>query len=517
MNNTQLDFPVPAELGVSGLLASLEDHFNIGVLPDTQFYRVFYDTFDWRLYNHGAALEVRENSESRRVYWRADRHGTPRIQLGMQKVPQLASELPDSLFRRELQAVISVRELLPRIRCRIKRSPLVVLDGDDEVAVRVYLDEHWCQPFGRTAGSALGKRVGIRPVKGYAGDFERIRACLQPMRLPRARENLVALALEESGMSTTDYSNKINLALAPDLPAERALRQILLGLLDIMQQNTAGSIRGRDAEFMHDYRVSIRKTRSALTQIVPVLPQAVVEQNNSFFAGLGKLTNPVRDLDVFLLKLESYQQWLKKPARDNLAPLKEYLAQRREAAQQRFVKTLQTPEYSDRLEQWRDFLEDREPTDPPLDNTLKPVGRLADELIWSMYALSLEEGNVITDDSAPEQLHELRKTCKKLRYLMEFFQGLYPEDSIRELIQAMKGLQDNLGEFNDLHVHAGMLNKFARKSNDARASMASKQLVKALQRRQAKTRSRFAERYAAFASTDNQALFRRLFGGSRAA
>ncbi len=316
-------------------------------------------------------------------------------------------------------------------------------------------------------------------------------------------------------MSTTDYSNKLDLALAPDMPAERALRQILLGLLDIMQQNTAGSIRGRDTEFMHDYRVSIRKTRSALTQVVPVLPQAVVEPNNRFFAGLGKLTNPVRDLDVFLLKLESYQKWLKKPARESLAPLKEYLAQRREAAQQRFVKTLQTPEYRERLEQWRDFLEDPEPLNPPLDNTRKPVGRLADELIWGMYQLSLEEGNAITDESAAEQLHELRKTCKKLRYLMEFFQGLYSKDSIRELIQAMKGLQDNLGEFNDLHVHADMLRKFARKCNDARASKASKQLVKALKRRQAKTRNRFAERYAAFASTDNQALFQSLFGGSR--
>ena len=172
---------------------------------------------------------------------------------------------------------------------------------------------------------------------------------------------------------------------------------------------------------------------------------------------------------------------------------------------------LKTAEHRNQIKEWREYLENSEPTRPPLENTDKAVYKLADELIWKMYQLALEEGNAITDETEAEALHELRKTCKKLRYLMEFFQSLYPVKNIRELIQAMKGLQDNLGVFNDLHVHAGILKKFNKQSHDSRASKACKQLITALKHKQAKTRHRFSERYAAFSSIENQNEFRELF------
>jgi len=65
-----------------------------------------------------------------------------------------------------------------------------------------------------------------------------------------------------------------------------------------------------------------------------------------------------------------------------------------------------------------------------------------------------------------EKLHEPGKTCKKLRYLMEFFQGLYPVTKIGELILVLKGLQDKLGAFNDLYVHIGILKGFKKQSSD---------------------------------------------------
>ena len=515
MSKKQLDLVVPLGQNLSELLVSFQNDFDVKVLPRSVCHRLFYDTFDWLLFNSGAALELHEEQQSRRVYWRSDRNSRPRIQLGLKDVPQLANELPQSDFRRQLQAVVSVRELRPRIRIRVTRRPLVVLDANDQVAVRVSLDEHWYCPAEKRKGTVLEKRIAIKPVKGYKQEFSQVEAYFQSMQRHEGPDNLVELALSKSGKSANEYSSKLNLALEAEMPAEQAMKRILLRLLDIMQQNTAGCIRGRDPEFLHDYRVAIRKTRSALTQVEHVLPEEMTVEYNRFFSGLGKLTNPIRDLDVFQLKLASYQKKLKKSSQGDLEPLREYLAWSRGVAQNRFVATLKSDEYRECLEQWRDFLAKPEPAQPPPKNSVKPVGGLANQLIWNMYQLALEEGNAITGETGAEALHELRKTCKKLRYLMEFFQSLYPADRIQDLIQAMKGLQDNLGEYNDLHVHTGILKKFIKKHSDARAGKACKLIIKRLARKQIETRSGFATRFAAFASTQTRNEFRDLFADSR--
>jgi CHAD domain-containing protein len=515
MANNQLDLVIPVDQGFSEPLASFQNNFYIHVQPETVSYREFYDTFDWLLHNNGAVLELQEEEQSRRIYWRADKDSNLKIQLGVKQVPQLASDLAESEFRRQLESVISVRELIPRIKIKIKRLPLVVLDKHEKVVVRVNFDEHWYFPSKIRAGIVLGKRITIKPVKGYADEFDQVVAFFQPLELRQAQDNIMKLALAESATSTTEYTTGLNLFLDPEMPAEEALKEILLRLLEIMLQNSAGSIRGRDTEYMHDYRVSIRKTRSALTQINKVLPQGVIAKNNKFFSGLGKLTTPVRDLDVFQLKLESYHRDLKQAAHNQLQPLREYLAQSRAVAQKEFVYTLKSPEYRQNIKQWREYLENPDPTTPPLENTSKQICKLADELIWNMYQLAIEEGNAITDDTEAEALHELRKTCKKLRYLIEFFQSLYPAKRIRGLLQALKGLQDNLGVFNDLHVHRSILKKFIKQSSDTDTNKVCKQLIHLLEQRQVKTRQRFAERYAAFSSPDNQGEFKDLFVDSR--
>ena len=65
-------------------------------------------------------------------------------------------------------------------------------------------------------------------------------------------------------------------------------------------------------------------------------------------------------------------------------------------------------------------------------------------------------------ESPAEALHELRKQCKKLRYLMEFFQSLFPKEQIKQLIKILKGLQDNLGEHQDLEVQEHTLKDFSK-------------------------------------------------------
>jgi CHAD domain-containing protein len=513
----QLDLVFPPEQDFPELIALLQNNFNVHVHDETVSYRIFYDTFDWLLYNNGAVLEMHEDDRSRRVYWREKKGAKLRIQLGINSVPHLASELPESEFRQQLQSVISVRELMPRVKIKIKRIPLTVVNNNEKVVVRIYLDEHWYYPSRTRAGSMLGRRITVKPVKGYKAAYQQVENFFQPMELRNTQDNILKLALAESGTSTTEYTTKLNLFLDPDTPAEEAMKEILLRLLVIMQQNTAGSIRGIDTEFMHDYRVAIRKTRSALTQIEHVLPETIIAEYRKFFSGLGKLTTPVRDLDVFLVKLDGYQGDLKTARKEDLQPLREYLLQSRDDAQNNFVTTVKSSEYSDSIRKWREYLENKERTAPPLENSQTAVYILANRLIRETYQLVLEEGHAIDDTSEPEALHELRKTCKKLRYLMEFFQSLYPARRILDLIDALKGLQDNLGDFNDFHVHIGILKAYIEQSSNKDAVHACNKLIGILEKKQIKKRNRFAERFSEFNDADNQNEFSELFADSRKA
>jgi inorganic triphosphatase YgiF len=53
-------------------------------------------------------------------------------------------------------------------------------------------------------------------------------------------------------------------------------------------------------------------------------------------------------------------------------------------------------------------------------------------------------------DALPAQRqHRVRKRAKRLRYLAEFAQGMFPGREAKEFIAALKPLQDALGDYND--------------------------------------------------------------------
>jgi len=506
----QHSFVIPDTQDISELVSILQTSFPARLLAETAVNRVFYDTFDWRLYKNGSALEKHEEGKSRKIYWRAGKQDKLKIQLGLDKVPHLASELPAGDFRQQLESVIAVRELKPRVKIRIKRHPLVVLDDNEKVVVRLTLDKYLYSPSKTRAARVLGQRLTLKPVKGYLSEYHRVEALLQPLKLYPAQDNMMKLALVAKGISAGEYTTKLNIMLDPDMSAEQALKKILLRLLEILQQNTAGCINGKDTEYMHDFRVSIRKTRSALKQVRGVLPDDVTTKYQKFFSMLGKLTNPVRDLDVLLRKLESYQQDLSKSERKHLLALAEYLSDSRAEAQKKFVEVLKSSQYRENIKQWRDFLNSTS-ENLSAENAGKAVYKLADELVWEVYQQAIEQGNAIDDESSAETLHELRKTFKKLRYLIEFFQSLYPTQKLRIITHALTVLQDNLGELNDLNVHAEMIKEFIKQCDNEDAIKASAQIIKTLENQLQNTRTEFDDCYADFSSDDNMNNFREMF------
>lgn len=511
MPDNQHSFVIPDEQSFSTLVSLLEKHFSVRLQAESVFHRLFYDTFDWRLHKNGSVLEAHEEGKSLRIYWQTDKDGKLKIQLGLKKVPRLAADLPVCQFRQQLTAVISVRELLARIKLRIKRQSLAVLDENNKIVVRLNLDEYWYSPAKLRAASVLTRRLTLKAVKGYAKDYQRVEAFLQEMPLQSSQDNVMELALIASSMNTGEYTTRLNLRLDPEMSDVQSVKDILLRLLEIVQQNTSGTIKGKDTEFMHDYRVAIKKIRVALKQASAVHPQKISTEYKSFFASLGKLTNPVRDLDVFLQQLQGYQADFEASSWQQLQALRQHLSLSRAAAQQQLIEELKSSQYRDHIKQWRDYLQQSITDNSSPERSGEATYKLADKLIWGVNQKTLLKGKSITRKSDAESLHELRKSFKHLRYLIEFFRSLYPAVKLRVLIQTLIDVQDSLGEFNDCHIQMAMVKAFIEQSDDEQAIKVSQQLLNVLQQQQLDAGKIFTESYKTYSSSGNQKKFKEMF------
>jgi CHAD domain-containing protein len=115
-------------------------------------------------------------------------------------------------------------------------------------------------------------------------------------------------------------------------------------------------------------------------------------------------------------------------------------------------------------------------------------------------------GAAITDDSPAESLHTLRKRCKELRYVLEFFASLHNPQAQRAMVGDLKRLQDCLGEFQDSEVQQYEIQSLAvamlgRQAAPAPTLLAMGEMAGQIGLRQHQARAEFAGRFAAFAGT----------------
>ena len=141
---------------------------------------------------------------------------------------------------------------------------------------------------------------------------------------------------------------------------------------------------------------------------------------------------------------------------------------------------------------------------------METTGTLAADRTRLAFAKVAKRGAAITFASPLDNLHDLRKRCKELRYALEFFAPLYPADSYGAVLADLKRLQDCLGEFQDAEVQRMELHAFADRMLDERSAptatlFAMGEIAAGLASRQRKARADFDGRFAAFASTASQA------------
>jgi len=515
MEQQPLELALTATTTDTRFFSELAARFPLGEAARAEVTAFYLDSFDWRLLRTGRCLCLERGQGGQQlIYLSLEGHQPPlALPWAAPEPPRFPAELPEGPLRHALQPLLGLRALLPRVELRIAQGTAPLLDGEAKTRARVRLQHSTLVVPGK-APVALTDHVALLPVRGYGESLAELREWLtEALGLAPIATPLLHEALERLGQGPGDYNPKLDLQFDPQQPAREVMRTVHLHLLQAIEANLQGVKADLDSEFLHDLRVAVRRTRSLLTQVKGVFAEEATARFKERLAWLGNITGLTRDMDVYLLKFDDYRQSLPAAFQPHLDPLHDFLLAHKAGAHQALVRQLSGPEFLQLLREWRGFL--GEPGgDGPTAKT--PVTALAGRRIWRMFRRVRDQGEALRADSSPEALHELRKSCKKLRYLMECFHSLYPKEEVQSSIKAVKLLQEHLGDYQDLAVQAEKLREFARQMTaegrvPADTLLAMGMLVDGLLRQQQALRQRLAPRVAEFVARPNARRFRALF------
>jgi CHAD domain-containing protein len=295
---------------------------------------------------------------------------------------------------------------------------------------------------------------------------------------------------------------------------------LLLRMLDILELNVHGVLRDIDTEFLHDLRVSVRRTRSAIKLLGQVLPAGLAGQYAAEFKRLGDLTTPTRDLDVYLLGFPGLADQLVAASAADLEPFRTFLVKQRAREFRKLTAGLRSARFKALVADWRQELTEIRDGGGPRKQRKLTTKELAVSTTGRVFRRVVAQGGAITPLSAPEALHDLRKRCKELRYVLEFFAPLHDPEAYRKVVGDLKALQDCLGEFQDSQVqreelHALADAMLAERAAPAATLLAMGEIAAGLVLSQGEARAAFARRFARFAGSAGRERIRVLLEADR--
>ena len=287
-------------------------------------------------------------------------------------------------------------------------------------------------------------------------------------------------------------------------------------LLQIMESREAGIRENHEEKSLHDFRVALRRTRALLHSLKGVLPKTTIRRFKREFEWIGDATGPARDIDVYLLSFDKFSAYLPKKRQNDLPPFRHFLNQHHQKEQIKVNKFLTSKRYRCVMKDWNKIVTKPVPKKTRLLHAEDPVIHVANKYIWHAFRKVQKKGAAINSDSVESSLHDLRKACKSLRYLIEFFQEIYSKKKIHILLDHLKVLQNNLGEFQDLVVQRHLLDEFnsslsCHSEVEKKTAVSMDMLIKKLSLRGLKVRNKYYSRFSQFNSKENCDLYRSLF------
>jgi len=442
-------FSVKEGAGFPAVLKMLSRKFKVEEAAVAFEDRTYYDTFDWRLHRDNLVFFA---AGGRLFLQRLSGKNMAQAS-GRKRNRFLVNDIGSKKLADHLNKRIEMRALLPVVDVVTGLTDFRIMNRDRKTVARMLLRDD--QPV--DAQSTLAELVKVTEIRGYEQEFDTIVNCFAERGCELfKKKRLLHHLLEQSERTPGDYGAKFGVALAPDVTIGQAVSRICLHLLEDMKINEPGIVDDIDSEFLHDFRIAVRRTRSLMSLMKKVLPEGPCTRFQEEFKWLGSITGPLRDIDVYLLEKEDYVALLPETLKPGMRDFFVQIEARRGDQLKMLQKHLTSARYQRLISDWRGFLEE---PDSGLHSGSggEPCRGFSDKLILKHFKTFVRHGNKIDASSPNEALHKLRIRGKKFRYLLEFFKSFYSQEEMNTFLKHMKKLQDNLGIFNDLSVQQAML------------------------------------------------------------
>ncbi|MDX8413443.1 MAG: CHAD domain-containing protein [Mariprofundales bacterium] len=424
------------------------------------------DTHDWAFWQAGMVLE--QFAAHRSLHCSISRLDSGVSEGGLPAaMPAFVWQLPPSPLRERLAPLWGMRALMPQLHLRrcMTRWSLSNSDGKTVVTADFYR-------FSSLDGTLIGCWLQLKPCRGYGGALSPIVGRLEKKQQLKPDDDSVIDQLLAHASITPAQKCK-PLVFNKKITAARALKKAMQQQVSVMRSQQQGIVDAIDSEFLHTYRIAVRRMRSLLAIAHALMPEGLQQQLVDYFKILGQLTAPARDADVHLLnfatglgaipaqeleQLRMFHQYLQQQQRDGYRDI------RQEFAQERYSVIFKL------LAEWN-------PSKGDSKADRVTAYRFVQGSIQQQFDNLMRHGKKSDKKPSDQALHTLRKEAKQLRYTMECFVSLLPAKHTSGALQACKVLQSYLGSFQDLCVQQTCLQQFSKGLDDSEKHHACRQTI----------------------------------------
>ena len=462
----------------------------------------YYDTGDYRLLRAGYTLRIRTRGAStaitlkqRSLRDQADTYGRMEIEREIQNqiAPLESKEWPKAVRKIVFKVAGKNPQLQPlctiaqnrtkRIVSRIPAENEQDKSQDGEPIAELSIDR--VRVFGPTQAAEDGPTMHVAHFNEVEMELLadqhtealeplvtllRKRRSLKPMQTSKAERALLALSRHPSGAPPEAVG------LQPRMHVAEACRLIWREQLMEMLLSEFGVRESGDIEYVHEFRVAIRRIRVAATLYGQYFDKRMLRRYRRVLKETARVAGVVRDHDVALEDLALYTKEKatkkKKPIQGKAVKKKDtgngndagqsigiVWESERQKERKVLLKWLGSKVYRDFVADFSTFCSTSGAgviTQTATDDNPAPlhqVRHVAPLMIHHCFE-RIRGYEVLFEAQAPveiDALHRLRIDCKYLRYMLEFNAHLLGSKG-KNLIKTLKQLQDHLGNLNDAAV-----------------------------------------------------------------
>ncbi len=504
---------MPENMTKKHFLDSLKKYFVVEeVESKTETFSIL-ENFVWGL--HEQRLMAIQHENNNISLWNEDDVLDPDLSLTIENSNSKAKfwwDFPDSPTRDILRNILNLRALHPVYQGIIKIEQFQLLNNDGKVLVFCQLISI-CDPD--KPGKSLIHQAKVIPVTGYNNENKQAIEILKYLGGFEPKLSPLDTLLSAIGVVPQPFSIKPDILLPADISARAAASFIISTMISKLRLTESGIIKDIDSEYLHHYRVGLRMIRAAVVQLKEVFPADDVASLKERFGSLARQTNYLRDLDVFVLDKDRYMNLLPESLRNGLLPMFSDFENNRVKEVERISAWLSGKTYQKEISELESLFENGYST-IETQYSEQPTIELAVAKIQKRYKKIQYASAQITHSTPDEDIHSLRIDCKKLRYLLYFFDNLFNKKQAKVAGNHLKSLQNKLGVFNDLTVQKLFLENYLYKiehkpEKDILLIASLGGLISSLHTMQIQEREKCITELAIFSNAENRQLFKTTF------